>query len=95
LNEKQRTESQGDANAYVNEANAWMDKTRLLIEEAYGKGEADLFRNDTGIGLMNVRGHPNVLTRSEVIARLQRLNELMLRADTISMKPDFDPSNYH
>jgi hypothetical protein len=94
LNSKPRTESQDDVNAYINDANAWADKTKQLIGDAYGKGEATLFLNDAGIATMASPGHPNVATRSEMIARIQRLNELILRVDTITMRPDFDPNKY-
>jgi hypothetical protein len=92
---KQRTESQDDVKAYINEANKWTAKTGQLIEDAYGKGERDVFMNDAGINPINAENHPNVLTSGEMIARLQRLNELMSRVDTTSMQADFDPKNYH
>jgi hypothetical protein len=92
---KQRTQSQDDANAYVNEANIWTAKTGQLIEDAYGKGERDVFMNDAGIPPINAINNQNALVSSELIARLQRLNELMSRVDTVSMLPDFDPNNYH
>ena len=91
---KPRTESQDDSNAYINEGNAWIIKTVDLIEQAYGKGEAELFTSSAGIEIFNSRGHPNVLTRSEMVARSQRLGELIQRVDTISMLPGFDPRNY-
>jgi hypothetical protein len=92
---KQRTQSQDDVNAYVNEANIWTAKTGQLIEDAYGKGERDVFMNDAGIQPINGINNQNALVSSELIARLQRLNEIMSRVDTISMQPDFDPNNYH
>jgi hypothetical protein len=92
---KQRTQSQDDVNAYVNEANIWTAKTGQLIEDAYGKGERDVFMNDAGIQPINGINNRNALVSSELIARLQRLNEIMSRVDTISMQPDFDPNNYH
>ena len=88
---KQRTESKG---ACLNEANTWTAKTGQLIEDAYGKGERDVFMNDAGINPINAANNQNALVSSELIARLQRLNELMSRVDTISMRPDFDPNNY-
>ena len=84
---KQRTQSQDDVKAYVNEGQ--------LIEDAYGKGERDVFVNDAGMQPINAINNQNALVSSELIARLQRLNELMSRVDTISMQPDFDPNNYH
>jgi hypothetical protein len=73
-----------------------MAKAVQLINDAYGKGEADLFANDAGIQIISSGpGNPNILTRSEMIARIQRLNELIGRVDTISMVSTFDPVNYH
>jgi hypothetical protein len=95
LNVKKRTESQEDVDAYANDAGVLATKTRNLIAQAYGEGEANLFMNDAGISTMASPGHPNVLMRSEMIARIQRLNELITRVDTITMRPDFDPRNYH
>jgi hypothetical protein len=92
---KQRTQSKDDVSAYVNEANIWTAKTGQLIEDAYGKGERDVFVNDAGIQPISAINNQNALVSSELIARLQRLNELMSRVDTISMQPDFDPNNYH
>ena len=73
----------------------WTAKTGQLIEDAYGKGERDVFMNDAGINPINAVNDQNALVSSELIARLQRLNELMSRVDTISMQPDFDPRKYH
>jgi hypothetical protein len=95
LNVKKRTESQEDVDAYANDAGELATKTRNLIAQAYGEGEANLFMNDAGIPGMASPGHPNVLMRSEMIARIQRLNELISRVDTITMRPGFDPRNYH
>jgi hypothetical protein len=91
---KQRTQSKDDVSAYINEANKWTAKTGQLIEDAYGKGERDVFMNDAGINPINAANNPTALVSSELISRLQRLNELMPRVDTISMRPDFDPNNY-
>jgi hypothetical protein len=90
---KQR--SKDDVSAYLNEANIWTAKTGQLLEDAYGKGERDVFMNDAGINPISAVNNQNALISSELIARLQRLNELMSRVDTISMQPDFDPRDYH
>jgi len=91
---KQRTESEDDANTYKSEAEAWANKTGQLIGDAYGDGEAELFGNNAGITMFNSPGHPSTLTRSWMSARIQRLNELMPRVDTIVMLKDFDPNKY-
>lgn len=94
LNAKQRTENEDDANAYINEGSAWIAKVSDLINRAYGQGEVDIFKSDAGIVIYGTPGHPNVRTRSEIVARAQRLNDLIQRVDTISMLPGFDPRNY-
>ena len=94
INAKPRTESQEDYDAYANEGSAWATKTYGLIEHAYGKGEASLFMDDAGISRNARLGHPSLLLSSELVARIQRLNELIARVDIISMRPGFDPRNY-
>jgi hypothetical protein len=84
-----------DANAYLHEANIWSNKTGHLIEDAYGKGEADVFASDAGIISYVDPQKPATKTHSEIINRLQRLNELMPRVDTLPMQPNFDPNKYH
>jgi hypothetical protein len=91
---KQRTESESDANAFKSYAEAWATQTDQLIEDAYGRGEAERFVNNAGIMIINGVGHPSVLTKSWMSARIQRLNELMPRVETTVMVPDFDPSKY-
>lgn len=95
LVDKPRTEKGNDTNAYIDDANTWIAKTTRLIEDAYGKGEADIFMSNIGITITSGGPtRPNVLTRNVMIARLQRLNELMSRVDTISTQPDFNPRNF-
>jgi hypothetical protein len=83
-----------DADAYLHEANVWTNKTGHLIEDAYGKGELAGWMSDAGIISFANRNEPAMKTRSWIINRLQRLNELMLRVDTLPMHPGFDPNNY-
>jgi hypothetical protein len=83
-----RVESDDDANAYESEFNAWSDQTAKLIENAYGKGEASRFMNYAGIELFPSSNMRIAFITSKVIARIQRLNELIPRVDTIVMLPD-------
>jgi hypothetical protein len=84
-----------DADAYLREANLWANKTGHLIEDAYGKGEADVWESDAGlINYVDPR-KPTMPIHNGIVNRLQRLNELMSRVDTLSMRPEFDPENYH
>jgi hypothetical protein len=92
---KPRTQSENDVNVYEHDFDLWSAKTGQLIEDAYGKAERDVFESYAGIGLMNAINMPTVLTTSKFGARMQRLNDLIRRADTIYMRPDFDPRNYH
>jgi hypothetical protein len=91
INVETRTRDQNGADAYTVEANKWIAKTSRLIENAYGKGEAKLFENDAGIQILASINDPTRQVYSETVARVQRLNELMERVDTVLMRPDFDP----
>jgi hypothetical protein len=96
LTAKQWTESEIDANAFKSDAEAWATRTYQLIEGAYGKGEAERFVNNAGITIYGSgpQQHPSVLANSWMSARIQRLNELMPRVETIVMVSDFDPSKH-
>jgi hypothetical protein len=87
LLKKQRVESDDEANAYENDFNAWSDKVATLIESVYGSGEVRRFMNYAGIELYS-SNRRTTLTASQMNARIQRLNELMPRVDTIVMRPD-------
>jgi hypothetical protein len=99
LNAKPRTQSQADVDAYEYDFELWSAKTGKLIEDAYGKGERDVFESFAGLMLMSAIGKdgpmPTVLITSKINAHVQRLNALMERIETMSMRPDFDPRSYH
>lgn len=84
-----------DADAYKHEANIWVNKTGHLIADAYGKGQVAVFLSDAGIISYVDPRKPITETHSEIINRLQRLNELESRIDTIPIQSTFDPDNYH
>jgi hypothetical protein len=95
LSAKTRTESDSDVNAYEDDFESWSGETAKLVEDAYGDSERDIFESYAGVQLMSVPNHPLYLTASKIGARMQRLNDLIRRADTIAMQPGFDPHNYH
>lgn len=84
-----------DVDAYKHEANIWVNKTGHLIADAYGKGQVAVFLSDAGIISYVDPRKPATETHSEIINRLQRLNELEARIDTLPIQPNFDPNNYH
>jgi|ERR1700722_3925292 len=95
LEMKPRTQSQDAINAYETDFDSWSAKTAQLIEDAYGKSERDVFESYAGIGIMSAINMPTVEITSKFGARMQRINDLIRRADTTSMRPGFDPRNYH
>jgi hypothetical protein len=95
INSHKLSKEQTDADAYQHEGNRWATKTGRLIEDAYGKGEAAVWQNDAGLTGMVDPNHPTVLVTSGVINRLHRINELMVRVDSLPLLPGFDPKNYH
>ncbi len=87
----------------------WTNETRDLIEAAFGKGEAQLFLSDEGYPTHSLPGSPgndawaalaqfNVSARNrrerEIGYRLRRLDSLILRADSLPIRPDFDPQGW-
>jgi hypothetical protein len=89
---KPRTKNQDDANAYAIEARTWGVETSRIIEDAYGKAEADRFSNTETI--FNKSAPPNTQTNFDMGYKIQQLKELILRVDTITMRSDFDPKKY-
>ncbi len=87
----------------------WTNETHDLIEAAFGKGEAQLFLSDEGYPTHSLPGSPgndawaalaqsNVSARNrrerEIGYRLRRLDSLILRADSLPIRPDFDPQGW-
>jgi hypothetical protein len=68
----------------------WAHDTAALIEAAFGAGEASQFRSSFGYTFADAGGS-NPRLREYVEGRLRRLGELIARADSLSMNPDFDP----
>lgn len=79
--------------ARLPEIDLWVDCTSELIEVAFDKGEAQLFLRDQR-RTTGVRRRVPAFYISEIEAWLKRLYELIPRADTIPMRPDFDPQDW-
>jgi hypothetical protein len=75
----------------------WIDSTRDLIEAAFDKEEGRRFMNSEGYEpekrppWREVRIDPY---RYHLTPRLQRLDQLLLRASELSVDPDFDPDEW-
>lgn len=81
----------------------WVDETQRLIEAAFGKGQAQIFLINSGITYENLFGYTpsnplaQVIPSSDVAwipARLRRLDELIASADSLPMRPDFNPRDW-
>jgi hypothetical protein len=83
-----------EAESFEHETNFWTNRIGHLVEDAYGEGEARLLMSDAGF-IAYTDGKKQTETRNWIIHRLQRLNELIPRVDSLAMRPTFDPKNYH
>ena len=70
-------------------AKAWARETRDFIRAAFGDGEAALFLSDAGFVFYG--GGEDTRVRNWMIGRLKRLGNLIERADTVAIRPDFKP----
>jgi hypothetical protein len=75
----------------------WVHRTYDLIEAAFDKGEARRFLDSSDykpekpLPYREVRIDPY---KYFLTPRLRRLNELILRANTLEINPDFDPQSF-
>jgi len=75
----------------------WVHRTHDLIEAAFDKGEARRFLDSSDytpektVPYREIRIDPY---KYHLTPRLQRLNELILRANTLEINPDFDPQSF-
>jgi hypothetical protein len=83
-----------EADSFKHETNFWTNRIGHLIDDAYGGGEASLLMSDAGY-ISYSDGTKQTDTRNWIIHRLQRLNELIPRVDSLPLQPHFDPKNYH
>ncbi len=82
----------------------WLSETQSLIQAAFGKGEAQLFLSDEGFP-PSPPAHPgdrvgadfaasrHVVER-EIGYRLRRLDSLIQRMNSLSIRPGFDPKDW-
>ena len=83
---------------YDNEVRAWVDRTYQLINDAFGKAEAQRFVSNEGYTDEDLFGrelpsfvHLRSTERKYLIsARLRRLDKIIDRANSLEINPDFD-----
>jgi hypothetical protein len=83
---------------YDNEVRAWVDRTYQLINDAFGKAEAQRFVSNEGYTDEDLFGrelpsfvHLSSTERQYLIpARLRRLDKIIDRANSLEINPDFD-----
>ena len=85
--------SKKDDEPFVHDTNVWTNKVGHMIEDAYGKGEVSLWMSDAGF-VSYSDGKKRTDVHNWIIHRLERLNELIKRVDTLRMTPGFDPKTY-
>jgi hypothetical protein len=95
LSSHKESKEQSVAEAYRIENHVWANKAGNLIEAVYGKGERTAWLSDFGALPETLPDWPTFETRMWLSNRLQRLDELIKRADTITIRADFDPAKYH
>jgi hypothetical protein len=83
-----------DADKFKHETNFWTNRIGHLVEEAYGEGESSLLMSDAGY-ISYTDGKDQTNTRNWILHRLQRLNDLIPRVDTLPLQSSFDAKNYH
>jgi hypothetical protein len=69
-------------------AEQWVTKTHNFISTAFCSGEATLFLSDAGYTIYSSDG----VVGNWIKGRLRRLNELLVRTDSIDINIDFDPT---
>src|SRR5215813_13320522 len=76
-----------------NDAENWGQKARDLVAAAYGDGEAALFLDSSGYTFYS-DGSPKSHIRNWIDGRLRRLTGLLQRADTLTVRSEFDPTKF-
>jgi hypothetical protein len=87
---------------YDEEVRMWVNRTYNLINDAFGKAEAQRFISNEGyteIELLGYEPPPYVYLGSTqrkylIPPRLKRLHELIPRLHDLDVNPDFDPQNW-
>ena len=70
-----------------NDAETWVTQIHNLIAAAYGDGEAALFLDDAGYVF-----YGGTRIRNWIDGRLRRISELLRRTDSLTVRPDFNPT---
>jgi hypothetical protein len=83
-----------DADAFLKDTNQWTNRVGYLVADAYGDGEASLFMSDAGY-VSYSDGKKQTDLDNWIIHRLERLDDLVKRVDTLPVQSNFDPTNYH
>ena len=76
------------------DAERWGARMRNFVSDAYGAGEASTLMSDAGF-TNYTDNKPQTNIKNWIANRLQRLNDLVKRADTLPMQKGFDPETYH
>jgi hypothetical protein len=75
----------------------WVHRTYELIEAAFDKGEARRFLDSSDYTPVKTAPYREIRIdpyKYHLTPRLQRLHELILRANTLEIDPDFDPQRF-
>jgi hypothetical protein len=71
---------------------AWTHRAHDLIGAAYGSGEAALFMDSSGY-VFSSDGSVRRSLRNFIDGRIRRLSELLQRADSMTVRDDFDDAD--
>jgi hypothetical protein len=86
-----------DADRRQRRIEEWVWGTHKLIEAAFDKGEAQRFLSNEGYDFGRINGVQEFIARRSTFLvgpRLWRLEELIGRVDTLSIRSDFDPEAF-
>jgi hypothetical protein len=87
-NQKTKTDDQ-----YEQEAKAWGETTHNFIGAAFGDGEASLFLDSSGY-LFYGDSSKTSNVRNWIDGRMRRITELLRRADSLTVRSEFDPTKF-
>jgi hypothetical protein len=87
---------------YDKEVSTWVDRTYVLIHDAFGKAEGQRFISNEGFSDEELFGRelPRFIRRTStqrkysIPARLKRLDKVIDRASSLEISPDFDPNEW-
>jgi len=87
---------------YDEEVRVWVDRTYVLIHDAFGKAEAQRFISNEGYSDEELFGRElprfirstSAQRKYSITARLKRLDTVIDRASSLEISPDFDPKDW-